>query len=67
MVKHIKEGCYEDCGFNRLKKKLLMQKVRAEMMPDINASGNDKNILNEFYAQIHLQIWKIMFLIQRML
>lgn len=44
-----------------------MQKVRAEMMPDINASGNDKYILNEFYAQIHLQIWKIMFLIQRML
>lgn len=27
-----------------------MQKVRAETMPDINASSNDKNILNEFYG-----------------
>lgn len=26
-----------------------MQKVRAAIMPDINASSNDKNILNEFY------------------
>lgn len=26
-----------------------MQKVKAEMMPDINASSNDKTILNEFY------------------
>lgn len=28
---------------------MLMKKVRAEMEPDVNASSNDKNILNEFY------------------
>lgn len=32
------------------RKELLMQKVRAEMTPDINPSSNDKNILNEFYG-----------------
>lgn len=26
-----------------------MQKVRAEMMSDINVSNNDKNVLNAFY------------------
>lgn len=26
-----------------------MQKVRTEVMPDINTSNNDKNIFNEFY------------------
>lgn len=36
-------------GFNRLKGKVLMQKVRAEMMSDINVSNNDKNVLNAFY------------------
>jgi hypothetical protein len=44
----IKEGHHKDCGFNRLKKKVLMQEVRAEVLPDINASSNDKNILDEF-------------------
>lgn len=37
------------------------------MIPDVNASGSNKNILNEFYDTNTFANMKIMFLFQRML